>query len=124
MLFGKMTIFIIEKLIKTKLYMRFNSQDRLTVENKVFDDVCEGIINLSECWMMLFITRECFLKKTDSVEMSCGFLAKKLGFSRRRVMRYNRSLEEKGYITVKHNSNDKVNSPNTIKIDASLWLFG
>lgn len=104
--------------------MKFNLQDRLAVEKKVFDDVCEGIINLSECWMMLFITRECYFKNSDSVEMSCGFLAKKLGFSRRRVMRYNRSLEEKGYITVKHNSNGKVNFSNTIKIDASLWLFG
>ena len=104
--------------------MKFNLQDRLAVEKKVFDDVCEGIINLSECWMMLFITRECYFKKSDSVEMSCGFLAKKLGFSRRRVMRYSRSLEEKGYITVTHNSNGEVNFSNTIKIDASLWLFG
>ena len=100
--------------------MKFNLQDRFAVENKVFDDVCEGIINPSEGFMMLFITRECYLKKTDSVEMSCDFLAEQLGFSRRNVMRCKNSLEEKGYITVKRWSM----STNTIKIDASLWLFG
>lgn len=104
--------------------MNFNLQDRLTVENKVFDDVREGIINLSEGFMMLFIAKVCFLKKTYAVEISCDFLAEQLGFSIRNVMRYKKSLEEKGYITVTHNSNGKVNSPNTIKVDASLWLFG
>ena len=104
--------------------MRFNLQDRFAVEGKVFDGVCEGTINASEGLMMMFIARECYLKKSDSVEMSFGFLAKQLGLSRRHVMRYKKSLEEKGYITVTHNRNGKVNSPNTIKIDASLWLFG
>ena len=104
--------------------MNFNLQDRFAVEGKVFDGVREGIINTSEGSMMLFITRECYLKKSDSVEMSCGFLAKQLGLSRRHVMRYKKSLEEKGYITVFHNWKEKVNFPNTIMIDASLWLFG
>ena len=104
--------------------MNFNLQDRLAVENKVFDDVREGTINSSEFLFLQFIARECYFKKSDSVEMSCGFLAKKLGFSRRQIIRYKASLIEKGYITVKHNSNDKANLPNTIKIDASLWLFG
>ena len=104
--------------------MRFNLQDSLTVDNKILDDVCEGIINSSEFLMMQFIARECCLKKSDSVEMSCDFLAKKLGFSRRHIIRCKNSLEEKGYITVKHNINGKENLPNTIKIDASLWLFG
>ena len=100
--------------------MKFNSQDRLTVENKILDDLCEGTINSSEFLFMQFIARECYLKKTDSVEMSCDFLAEQLGFSRRNVMRCKNSLEEKGYITVKRWSM----STNTIKIDASLWLFG
>ena len=96
--------------------MEFTLQDRFAVENKVFDDVCEGIINPSEGFMMLFITRECCLKKTDSVELSCGFLAKKLGFSRRHIIRYKASLIEKGYITVDDNTNGKTNKPSIIKV--------
>lgn len=104
--------------------MRFNLQDRLAVENKVFDDVCEGTINLSECSILLFIARQCGLTKSDSVELSCGFLSKKLNVTKRYMTKIEKSLEEKGYITVTHNSKDKLNLPNTIKIDASLWLFG
>lgn len=104
--------------------MRFNLQDRLAVENKVFDDVREGTINPSEGFMMLFITRQCYNKKSDSVELSCGFLAKQLGFSRRHIIRYKASLIEKGYITVDDNTSGKTNKPSIIKIDASLWLFG
>lgn len=104
--------------------MEFTLQDRFAVENRVFDDVREGTINPSEFLMVQFITRECYLKKSDSVELSCGFLAKQLGLSRRHVMRYKKSLEEKGYINITHNRNGKANFPNTIKIDASLWLFG
>lgn len=104
--------------------MRFNLQDRLAVENKVFDDLFEGTIKPSEGFTMLFLTRECYFKNSDSVEMSCDFLSKALNVTKCYVMKIERSLEEKGYITVKHNSNDKVNLPNTIKIDASLWLFG
>ena len=100
--------------------MKFNLQDRLSVENKVFDDVFEGTINPSEFLILQFITRECYNKKTDSVEMSYDFLSKALNLTKRYVTKIERSLEEKGYITVKHNSN----LTNTIKIDASLWLFG
>lgn len=104
--------------------MNFNLQDRIAVDGKVFDGVREGIISPSEFLMMLFIIRECFLKKTDSVEMSCGFLAKKLNLTKRYVVKIEKSLEEKGYITVTHNSKNKLNLPNTIKISADLWLFG
>ena len=104
--------------------MKFNSQDRLAVENKILDGLCEGTINSSEFLFMQFIARECYTKKSDSVEMSCGFLSKALNLTKRYATKIERSLEEKGYITVKHNSNDKANLPNTIKIDASLWLFG
>ena len=104
--------------------MRFNSQDRLAVENKILDGLCEGTINSSEFLFMQFIARECYTKKSDSVEMSCDFLAKALNLTKRYATKIERSLEEKGYITVKHNINDKANLTNTIKIDASLWLFG
>ena len=100
--------------------MRFKSQDRLTVENKILDGLCEGTINSSEFLFMQFIARECYTKKTDSVEMSCGFLSKALNLTKRYVTKIEKSLEEKGYITVKRGSM----STNTIKIDASLWLFG
>ena len=96
--------------------MEFTLQDRFAVENRVFDDVCEGTINPSEGIMMLFITRQCCLKTTDSVDMSCGFLAKKLGFSRRHIIRYKASLIEKGYITVDGNTNGKTNKPSIIKV--------
>ena len=96
--------------------MEFTLQDRFAVENKVFDDVCEGIISPSEFLMVQFITRQCCLKKTDSVELSCGFLAKKLGFSRRHIIRYKASLIEKGYITVDDNTNGKTNKPSIIKV--------
>lgn len=94
----------------------FTLQDRFAVENKVFDDAREGIINLSECSILLFITRQCCLTKSDSVELSCGFLAKQLNVTKRYMTKIEKSLEEKGYITVTHNSKDKLNLPNTITI--------
>ena len=103
--------------------MNFNLQDRLAVENKILDGLCEGTINSSEFLFMQFIARECYTKKTDSVEISCGFLAEQLNLTKRYVIKIEKSLEEKGYITVKHNRNGKANLPNTIKIDASLWFF-
>ena len=96
--------------------MEFTLQDRFAVENRVFDDVCEGTINPSEGFMMLFITRQCCLKKTDSVELSCGFLSKRLNLTKCYVTKIEKSLEEKGYITVTHNSKAKLNLPNTITI--------
>lgn len=94
----------------------FTLQDRFAVENRVFDDVCEGTINPSEFLMVQFITRQCCLKNTDSVELSCGFLAKKLNLTKRYMTKIEKSLEEKGYITVTHNSKNKLNLPNTITI--------
>lgn len=99
--------------------MEFTLQDRFAVENKVFDDVREGTINPSEGFMMLFITRQCCLKKTNSVELSCGFLAKQLNLTKRYMTKIEKSLEEKGYITVTHNSKNKLNLPNTITIAKS-----
>lgn len=104
--------------------MRFTLKDSLAVEGKVFDGVREGIINPSEGFMMMFIARECYIRKSDSVEMSCGFLSERLKLTKRYVIKIEKSLEEKGYINVTHNRNGKANLPNTIKIDASLWLFG
>ena len=95
----------------------FTLQDRFAVENRIFDDVCEGTINPSEFLMVQFITRQCCLKNTDSVELSCGFLAKKLNLTKCYVIKIEKSLEEKGYITVTHNSKDKRNLPNTITIN-------
>lgn len=96
--------------------MEFTLQDRFAVENKVFDDVFEGTINPSEFLILQFITRQCCLKKTDSVELSCGFLSKKLNVTKRYMTKIEKSLEEKGYITVTHNSKNKLNLPNTITI--------